>query len=160
MQVSQSIMLVLVQGEAIRFLLREITIKCVTCQIVLQEQPDLLFDSITFLNELPIGPPKDPPAEVHQAVLLEQVIAELLRRDYGAISPVPVLTIDLKGILAATTNEGVVDIPSAVIDIPGRILVREIADNLYANRFLEYIDKELLGSRFRVITTRLVVSQC
>ena len=43
----------------------------------LQEQCELLFDLFGFVGDLPVGPAKNPPSLVDEAILLEKIILVL-----------------------------------------------------------------------------------
>ena len=117
----------------------EIVLDLLETGVLAQEYPQLVLDGLRLLLHLPHRPAVHIPAQVDHAVLLEQVIVELVLGDQLGV--VGGLVVDLNGHLPPAVFNQKVGKPAVLVDVGEGILGIEITGFLGAEGVGEQFDK-------------------
>ncbi len=109
-----------------------------------QKDPQLVLDGLRLLLHLPHRPAVHIPPQIDHAVLLEQVVIELVLGDQPGI--VRGLVINFNGHLPSAILNEKVRKPAVLVDVREGILGVEIAGFLGAEGVGEQLDKQVLGT--------------
>ena len=122
----------------------EVVLDLLETGVLAQEYPQLVFHGLRLLLHLPHRPAIHIPAQVDHAVLLEQVVIELVLGDQFGI--VGGLVVNLDGHLPPAVFDQKVGKPAVLVDVGEGILGIEIACFLSAEGVGEQFDEQILGT--------------
>ena len=121
--------------ESLAALLREIVLNFLELRMTAQKDPELVLDGFWLNLHLAHRPAVDIPAQIDHAVLLQQVIIELIRGNKTLV--VRGLVVDLNSYPAGTVLQHEVGIAAVLIDVIEVILRIKVSRLLCAEGLAE-----------------------